>query len=344
MPGRPLSRASVRVAAFPPGEVHDARRRPAHPGRWPSAARTALPEPAWVDAHASEFDVAHVHVGLVDMSPVAFFGLAVRLRAHGKPLVVTVHNLEHACLAPGALDELLRAAVPAADEVVTFTVGAGREILRRWGRTAHILPHPAVLPTTRAARRPRVGAAVVGMDLTAACDLSPGWAAAEAVAAALSGLRGARLRVDVYPQVLRDPATAAPAARLGATGVVDVHARRPLHPRDLAAYLEGLDAFVVPAVRCTHSSWLEACHEAGTTPLVPDLGCLAEQRPNLPYHPADAQDLARAVHAAVRSRGRLRSAPPAEQAAERAFAELAHHQLYLALAAPADASSDADTA
>lgn len=343
MHGRPPSRATARVAAFPPGEIHDAAAplaRPAHPGGRPRGAPAPLPEPGWVDAHASEFDVVHVHVGLVEMSPVAFFGLVVRLRSYGKPLVVTVHNLEHACLDAETLDELLRTAVPAADEVVTFTVGAGRQILRRWGRTAHILPHPPVLPMPRAARGPRGGDALVGMDLTGTCDLAVGWATVETVAAALAGIRGARLRVDLSPRAARDPAVGShplPEA-------VELRTRGPLGPRALATYLEGLDAFVVPDVHCTHSAWLEACHEAGTTAIVPDIGYLAEQRPGLLYHPAEPVDLTRAVLAAVRSRHRPRPTPPGEHAAERAFAELAHHQLYLAMVPAAGASPDADTA
>ncbi len=344
MAGRSPSRATARVASFPPGEIHDAadpRSSPPYRGGWPGATAAPLPEPGWVDAHVTDFDVAHVHVGLVELSPVAFFGFVVRLRAHGKPLVVTVHNLEHSCLDTETLDELLRTAVPAADEVVTFTVGAGRAILRRWGRTAHILPHPPVLPVPRAARGPRGRDAVVGMDLTDTCDLTGAWTTVEAAGAALDGLKGARLRVDVPPRAVRDPAVAAP---LSAPDVVDVRTRGPLGPRALATYLEGLDAFIVPEVRCTHSTWLEACHEAGTAAIVPDIGCLAEQRPGLLYHPAEPAGLARAVVAAVRSRHRPRPAPPGEHAAERAFAELAHHQLYLAMVPSSQAPPDADTA
>lgn len=344
MPGRPPARATARVATFPPGEIHDAAapcpRPVAHAGRLGDPA-AALPEPGWVDAHASEFDVAHTHVGLVDLSPVAFFGLAVRLRALGKPLLVTVHNLEHACLDAEALEEVLRTAVPAADEVVTFTVGAGRAILRRWGRTAHILPHPPVLPVPRAApRRRHRGAPVVGMDLTMTCDPARAWTAVETVGAALDGLAGARLCVDVLPRTAHDPAVGARSV----PAVLEVRTRGPLDPRALATYLEGLDAFVVPEVRCTHSPWLEACHEAGTTAIVPDIGCLAEQRPGLLYQPAEPADLTRAVLAAVRSRHRPRATPPGEHAAERAFSQLARHQLYLAMVPPADASPDADTA
>ena len=52
-------------------------------------------EPGWVDEHADEFDVMHVHFGFDAVSPEDLADVVPSLRRHGKPLVITVHDLRN---------------------------------------------------------------------------------------------------------------------------------------------------------------------------------------------------------------------------------------------------------
>ena len=334
----------VRVMSIPPGEVHDLRTALAHGGGthrsdlWPGFSTSAvLPDPEWLAAHADSFDVAHLHLGVSAMSAVALFHLIVRLRSCGKPVVLTVHNLEHPCIAQPALDELLRIAVPTADEIVTFTVGAAREILARWGRTAHILPHPPVIPDELATRpRPRHHGFVVGMDLTRRCGVAEAWETVESAVRALTRLEDATLRVDMHPEIMTPdtssycPALAERALDLQAGGILDLRLHEPLGLQALADYLRSLDAFVLPQRRGTHSSWVEACHDVGTMAIVPDHSGFSEQRPCLTYRASVPDSLAMALHDAFVARHSLRP-PPGERAADVELVALAHRELYLSL-------------
>ena len=334
----------MRVLSIPPGEVIDLRAALDHGGGthrsdlWTGFVASALlPDPAWVDANADSFDVAHIHLGVSAMSAVTLFHLMVRLRACGKPVVLTVHNLEHPCLAQPALDELLRIAVPTADEIVTFTVGAAREILARWGRGAHILPHPPVIPEELVMRPlPRHRGFVVGVDLTRRCGVAEAWETVEAAVRALAGLADATLRVDMHPEIVTPdsssycPALAERALDLHANGVLDLRLHEPLGLDELASYLQDLDAFVLPQRRGTHSSWVEACHDVGTAAIVPDHGWFSEQRPCFTYRDSEADSLAMALRGAFDSR-HSRRPRPGERAADLELIALAHHELYLSL-------------
>lgn len=50
-------------------------------------------QPAWIDEHADDFDVFHLHFGFDALSPDKLQGVAGALHRHGKPLVYTVHDL-----------------------------------------------------------------------------------------------------------------------------------------------------------------------------------------------------------------------------------------------------------
>ncbi len=340
-------REGVRVLSIPPGEVHDLRAALDHGGGihrsdlWAGfVSSPALPDPQWVEAHADSFDVAHVHLGLGAMSPVALFHLIVRLRARGKPVVLTVHNLEHPCLAQSALDELLQVAVPTADEVVTFTVGAAREILRRWGRVAHILPHPPVIPAGLASGpRPRGHGFAVGVDATRRCGVAEAWETVEATATALAAFDDATLRVEVHPDLMTPgaasycPALTDRALELAASGELDLRFHGPYGIEELATYLRGLDAFIVPQQRGSHSSWVEACHDVGTMAIVPDHGYVAEQGPCLTYRVSEPASLGLALRAAFAAR-RSRRPLPEDRAADLELITLAHRELYLSLMEP----------
>ena len=113
-------------------------------------------EPGWVDSHADEFDLMHVHFGFDAVSPAHLAEVAASLRRQGRPLVVTVHDLRN----PHHLDRTLHDAqlgvlVDAADAVLTLTHGAAEEIRARWGREAVVVPHPHVVEEERLARARR---------------------------------------------------------------------------------------------------------------------------------------------------------------------------------------------
>ena len=54
---------------------------------------------------------------------------------------------------------------------------------------------------------------------------------------------------------------------------------------ELWDYLHALDVSVLPYRFGTHSGWLEACHDLGTTVVAPTCGFYAEQRPCLTLRP-----------------------------------------------------------
>jgi hypothetical protein len=67
---------------------------------------------------------------------------------------------------------------------------------------------------------------------------------------------------------------------------------------ELWCYLAGLDVSVLPYRFGTHSGWLEACRDLGTTVVAPTCGYFAEQGPVLEYvHDEELFDADSLVHA-----------------------------------------------
>ena len=100
----------IHVASVPAGHVYvrhlvrptagdgvtrlpDPRPRPT--SRTRSGGRRAMLERGWVDEHADEFDVMHVHFGFDAVSPERPARARRRPAPHGKPLVLTVHDLRN---------------------------------------------------------------------------------------------------------------------------------------------------------------------------------------------------------------------------------------------------------
>lgn len=165
---RALPDRTVRVASVPSSHVDVPHLDPS--GSVPDVLRLADPrpdgsasqsawwppvmlDPDWIDAHAGDFDVMHVHFGFDAITPQRLAEVVARLRAHAKPLMFTVHDLRNPHHRDRrAHDEQLDVLVPAADQLITLTDGAAAEILRRWGRAASVLPHPHVVDLDTAAR------------------------------------------------------------------------------------------------------------------------------------------------------------------------------------------------
>ncbi|MEJ7650270.1 MAG: hypothetical protein WKF57_14745 [Nakamurella sp.] len=260
---------------------------PVAPGSWhPSVVL----DPGWQQAHAGTFDVVHLHFGYEHLTPAEVTSWAAAVHAAGAALVVTVHDIDN----PHLTDQTrhhdnLRAALDAADRIVTLTSAAACALWQRWGVEAVVIPHPHLLPLTlvgtRAAPRsldaPQVGVSLgalrANIDTAAVLDFLDSWpgptptvrvsqqlfddrgaddaqrkAAGERL---LSGAQEGRWRLDVV-----EP------------GVPDEQIWR---------WLSSLDALLLPYRWGTHSGWVEACADVGTAVIAPRLGCWADQRPVL---------------------------------------------------------------
>ncbi|WP_022930245.1 glycosyltransferase [Patulibacter americanus] len=346
MPDRP-----VRIAAVPaqhpyvqavrvPGDVVLAD--PPVPGApptqwWPPQVLT----PAWLRAHATEYDLLHVHFGTESLSLDALAAALSSLRELGRPLVHTVHDLEHPHLVDQAphrahLELLMREAA----ELLTLTEEAAAEIARRYGREATVVPHPQMAPDAWFAR---ADAAREDAAASRSRPSSPPDATAEdpSPRGPVVGVHLRSLRANVRPGAWLARLAAETAARDGALRVLvndDVRAgtpadealgdlRRALEPHGahlvvrprpdddgLARELVGLDVSVLPYAHGTHSGWLELCWDLGVPVLSPAVGAIAGQhREGWALATFDAARPA-AVGAAL---DRLLAAPPAPPAAER---------------------------
>lgn len=307
---------------------------------WPPA----MLEADWVREH--DFDLLHLHFGFDARSPEQLAELVRALRETGRPLVQTVHDLRNPHHEDRTLhDAQLDVLVPAADELVTLTRGAAAEIERRWGRTATVVPHPhvvdlrtmAVAQDARARRRTdafRVGLHVKSLRAgMAPMTILP--ALVETVAA----LPGAVLQVDAHHDVMdddgarRDDRLATYLRGLERDGLVDLRVHDYFTDAELWAYLSSLDASVLPYRFGTHSGWLEACRDLGTTVVAPTCGYYADQGPVLSYVHAeesyDADTLAQAVRTAYETRPRL-GASIDERRRQRAEVAAAHDRVYAA--------------
>lgn len=220
--------------------------------------------PHWPARHRGEFDVVHLHFGYEHLTDD---DLRDWIGALEVPLVLTVHDLRNPHqVSRDAHDRHLALLVPAAAAVLTLTAGAAAEIQRRWGRTAHVVPHPAIfdldLPPA-----PHQDGKVVGIHLK---DLRRNIVDHDRViAAAAAGARaaGGRLRVDVHPgAVNRVP-----------RGDFELRVHERFTDLELAGYLRELDAYVLPNRFGTHSGWLEACRDMGTRVVAPSCGYYADQ-------------------------------------------------------------------
>lgn len=260
-------------------------------GWWPPA----MLEPGWIDEHADDFDLMHVHFGFDALDPADLERVVADLRRARRPLVYTVHDLTNPHHTdPAAHAVALDVLVPAADALITLTPGAAAEIRRRWGREALVLPHPHVvdLPTLEArAGAPRTpnDPLRVGVHLK---SLRPNTAPLEVVEGLVRAAREvpAVIQVNTHPEVVTggghqaSEGLAARLSELAGAGAIDLRVHPYFAEDELWDYLASLDVSVLPYRWGTHSGWLEACLDLGTAVAAPDCGYYAEQRPVQTFH------------------------------------------------------------
>lgn len=237
-------------------------------------------DPQYLRARIAEIDVLHVHFGFESVDHDDLVAVADVLTAHRIPLVVTVHDLAN----PHLDDQVghlakLATLVHRADAVITLTEGAARQIRDRWGVTATVLPHPHVLPLeTVGAPRAHRHAPVVALHAKfLRANIDP-WPVMDTLLAA----QHVSLRLDLDENAMTSPrADAQLADRLAAYRErgVDVRIHPPFTDAELVDFLRDIDILVLPYRFGTHSGWVEACHDSGVIPVVPDCGHLHEQRP-----------------------------------------------------------------
>jgi glycosyltransferase involved in cell wall biosynthesis len=331
----------------PGGVVRLADPDPDRPGRsavqkwWPPV----MLRPEWVREH--DVDVFHLQFGFDACSPAQLAELVATLRERGTPYVHTAHDLRnphHESRA--AHDAQLDVLLPAADAIVTLTPGAAAEIARRWGREAIVLPHPHVVELDTAARiraqrerepRPEFRIGLHVKSLRASMDplrLLP------TLVETKRSLPGAVLQVNAHRDVLDDDGARYDARLAGLlrrhaeAGDLELEVHDFLPDDELWRYLASLDVSVLPYRFGTHSGWLEACRDLGTTVVAPSCGYFAEQGPVLGYiHDEESFDpdtLAAAVTRAYEERPRW-GASLDERRAQRAGVAAAHERLYRSL-------------
>lgn len=264
-------------------------------------------QPGWITQHAAEFDVFHIHFGFDALGPADLRAVGAELRAAGKPLVYTVHDLVN----PHHLDPALHVAaldvlVAEADALITLTRGAADEIWRRWGQLAHVLPHPHVVEFEEMTQpRPASTTPTVGIHLKSLrANMNP--LPMLPLLAGMTGERGQRLVIDVHTDVVtagmrnHSPEVVHLLAELGRSPHVEVHVHDYYSDPELWRYFRSLDLSVLPYRFGTHSGWLEACFDLGTRVLAPRIGHYHDQEPGvLGYRLVGEQPVAADVAAAL---------------------------------------------
>ncbi|MCD9198723.1 glycosyltransferase family protein [Aeromicrobium wangtongii] len=339
----PSSHVYVRHLS-PPGDATDGVRRlpdPVPSGAAPQSRwwPPAMLEADWVHAHHDDFDVFHIHFGFDARTPQQLTDLVDALGAHGKPLVLTVHDLRNPHHAGREEhDAQLDVLVPAAQALITLTPGAAAQIRHRWGRRAQVIGHPHVVELDDMARwramRTRHVPFRIGLHVKSLRASMDPAAVLPALVRAADEIGDAVVQVDGHRDVL-ETAGARYDRRLADQvrsygDRIDLRVHDYFDDQELWAYLASLDVSVLPYRFGTHSGWLEACRDLETQVIAPTCGYYAEQGPVHSYvmdeERWDEDSLVEAVHRAHRSRPS--HVTVAERERQRYETALAHRTLY----------------
>ncbi|UIJ35464.1 glycosyltransferase [Allobranchiibius sp. GilTou73] len=239
-------------------------------------------EPAWVRAYAGQVDLMHLHFGYEHRTPQQLRTWTETLISEDIPFVLTVHDLDNPHT-PGqerhhaSLGVLTKSAAA----TITLTRGAAEELKRRYGVTAHVIPHPHQFDLGLVGRRVRARArrgGRIGLNLR---SQRPNVDAL----AALSLLRQAPADTSIVIRVSTAILTGgdevgnviADGAREGRWEVSAVPGYTD--ERQLWEFLSGIDALILPYLWGTHSGWVESCWDVGTSVVAPAIGYYGEQHP-----------------------------------------------------------------
>ncbi|WP_042939989.1 glycosyltransferase [Rhodococcus sp. AW25M09] len=253
------------------------------PGQW---WPPRLLDAQWLSEQTDvDFDVLHVHFGFESFDPEELARTVAHLRAHRQPLVLTVHDLHNPHFADDSvhlrqLDVLVRGA----DAVITLTTGAAGWIHDRWGVRTTVVEHPHVVPLERMNRaRSPSDSFVIGVHAkNLRANIDP-LAVMDAVVESARSLPDATVRLDIDEDVFEytshwyNPTIGAKLLNYNAFPDVDVRVHRRFDDDELWDYLCEIDVSVLPYRFGTHSGWLEACRDLGTSVVVSDCGFHADQ-------------------------------------------------------------------
>jgi hypothetical protein len=238
----------------------------------PSGELSPWLDVAYLEAHADDIDVLHLHTGPAHVAEAACECWSETVQRLGIPLVVTVHTLPppgEGCSSDAAMDAHLTAVLAIAEVVLTLTHGAADEIAERFGRTAIVVAHPTV-----AQADPELGSerGLVGLRLgrISAAVPDPGALVRAALSGAVSG--GGRLRVLVDAADQHRIGSA--VRKLASSGEVELVVHRA---EEWAAQLQQLHVAVLPESCGSHSRDLEVCRDVGTRVVAPSCGWFADQ-------------------------------------------------------------------
>lgn len=276
---------------------------------WPP--QVLLPE--WLEAHADDFDLVHVHFGIESYGPDELRATAATLHRLGRPLVYTVHDLENPQL---SVQDEHRASVAvlaaAADELIALTGTAATAVEAIAHRPVTVIAHPTLLGDTVRPAGIAHDTVRVGVHLR---DLRPnidGVGTAATLVRAIADLRAQGARIEAVVRMnerVRDAEAAASIDLLveGADGVTCERGAR-LDDDALAAWLADLDACVLPYRHGTQSGWAELCYDLAVPIVSTRIGHIAAQHPN-DFHSFDVGDPVSLARAIVDATGPAWTAP-----------------------------------
>jgi glycosyltransferase involved in cell wall biosynthesis len=290
------------------------------------------------------YDVLHVQFDFDVYTAPELRDIVSIVRARGIPLVFTVHDLRTTTREePGEHEERLDVLVSAADALVTLTPGAAEAIHRSWGREAVVVPHPHVVDfqTMERSRRRRElrqrDSWHLGVHLRwlrANMDAAVVPVLAEAVRELPTAVLDVFIHHDALEDPSRDPQLTSYLRSAAAEGTLHLHPHEEMTDPELWESLTELDATVLPYRFGTHSGWLEACRDLGTTVIVPSCGYYVEQGPTLGYRLDDWSKSPGSLRAAVRKAYEERpdfGATVSQRWAQRKQIAAAHDRLYRSL-------------
>ncbi|AZZ80882.1 hypothetical protein C5O27_07235 [Gordonia alkanivorans] len=305
------------------------------PGRW---WPPLMLDPRWIAEHHNEFDVFHIHFGFDAVEPSVMADILTELDRHNKPLVYTLHDLRNPHHPePGAHEEVLDLLVPAADEVITLTPGAAEQIAQRWTRSATVLPHPHVVPPARfVPRETQTDEFIVGVhakSLRANMDPLP---VIMTLLEAASDYPDMTIQINLHDEVFvpgnhwYNPDFGTTALALSRHPYARVLVHEYYTDDQLWDYLANISTSVLPYRFGTHSGWLEACHDLGTSVIAPSCGFYDQQQECFTYDFAEDRFDPESLVAALSQAYSARPAPAMwrDRRTQRSTIAQAHAGLY----------------